>query len=100
MTFRVGQKVVCVDAASGDPARYFPCELIKGSIYTIQGFGEHSDHPGETGVHLCEIQNRWHQGHRESFNPARFRPLADRKSDIGFAHEILRKVSRKDRVSA
>jgi hypothetical protein len=29
-----------------------------------------------------------------------FRPIVEKKTDISFAHDILRKVSRKDRVRA
>jgi hypothetical protein len=87
MTFRVGQKVVCVDASGN--AQYV---MKEGDIFTIVGAGIHpscieldcrpiNDLPG-----AC------------SWRTSRFGPVVERKTDISFAHEILRKASKPARV--
>jgi hypothetical protein len=102
MTFHVGQKVVCIKrgswanefGAAGDEV--FPSF---GEVYTIRRI--------EDGrwLLLVEIVNRLREyGDGElgeaRFCASRFRPVVERKTDIGFAHEILRKVSRKHPVRA
>jgi hypothetical protein len=105
MTFRVGQKVVCVDdsATHTDGSR----ALIKGAIYTISWCGmyyhplirilcvrdDQIDGPF-LGVQLKEIGFR--RDDHSLFNglpfrAARFRPLIERKNqtDISFALDIL-----------
>lgn len=105
MTFRVGQKVVCVDDRPTDAAG--GKELERGKIYTVRWCGVW----GWPGVYKDEVCVRIEEVLRgaDEWNPScvdmpfgchRFRPIVERKSDIGFAHEILRKVTRKDRVSA
>ena len=88
MTFRVGQKVVCIDSSGG-------CEaygIFSGRIYTITNIGLWL---GKTlHVDVKEIPSRVPLGWRAT----RFRPVVERKTDISFAHEILRKAS--DRVRA
>lgn len=94
--FRVGQKVVCVDAANPPSGilsrRGLPdVTLVKGNIYTVTGVGLR--HPYDLTGFPCitvaeEPDPHFYWAHR-------FRPLVERKTDIGFAHEILRKVSRK-----
>lgn len=96
MTLHIGQKVVCVDASCIDSQKYYQPEIFVGAIYTIASFGEHSDFPGEQGVHLVEIPLRIPVGDREPFGAWRFRPIVEKKTDIGFAHEILRKITRKN----
>jgi hypothetical protein len=70
----------------------------KGVIYTIRAL--HEVH----GVRLAEIVNGefpYQEGVMECyFDPDRFRPIAGRKTDISFAHEILHAVSRKETVRA
>lgn len=99
MTFRVGQKVVCVDAKK----RFLiggMGTLTKGRIYTVRWVGEYR---GNICIRVEEI-HRPSGDDREDFDTPyqtiRFRPIVERKTDISFAHEILRKVSRKDRVLA
>ena len=91
MAFRVGQKVVCVDDR---PRAYRENPLVLGGIYTIAGLP--IEPSGEIGVFLVEVESSAPFG----FYPDRFRPIVEKKTDINFAHEILRKVSRKDRVRA
>lgn len=82
MTFRVGQKVVCVDASN--------CTLVEeGRIYTVTDVGPFLEVD-------CPPSSR---GCRRYF-PRRFRPLVERKTDIAIFNEILRKVSGKRRVEA
>jgi hypothetical protein len=104
MTFRVGQKVVCVDAratdASGDR------ELFKGAIYTIRWAGRY-DGPfpwvwGQFyGVRLEGLHrlDPWTPENSDlPFDAVRFRPVVERETDIRFAHEILRTASQKERA--
>jgi hypothetical protein len=87
MAFRVGQKVVCVDANSNDPRcgpgwRADP--LRNGAIYTIAGFG--TSKFGETCLLLEEAKNT--AMHQYGYHPRRFRPLTERSTEAGMA--ILR----------
>jgi hypothetical protein len=91
--FRVGQKVVCVDAKATHTANV--SEITEGSIYTIRAMrrddvwlGEITQRPVLQGGKVT----RWID---YPFKASRFRPLVTRKTDIGFAHEILRKVTKK-----
>lgn len=102
MAFRVGQKVVCVDDA---PPRFcdklhMPNWLTKGAQYTIR-----KSCP-EFGVHLFEVVNpiadffeKRGEGH---WDPARFRPLIEKKTETGMAilQEILDRESIEDRKPA
>ena len=84
MTFRVGQKVVCVD----DSPSFLngkPCPLRKRSVYEIRDMYRT---PDDEVLHLQVA------GFNPHFHHRRFRPIVDKKTDIGFAHEILRKASR------
>lgn len=95
--FRVGQKVVCIDSPTSDvrpPWREFP---RKGAVYTVRGDRPHF----EPSILLEEIISDvgW-DGYEAGFAARRFRPIVERKTDIGFAHEILRKVSRKQGADA
>lgn len=94
--FRVGQKVVCVDATN-PPADTMSVQdlpdvnLVKGNIYTVTAVGLR--HPYDlTGLPCITVAE---EPDLHFYWAHRFRPLVERKTDIGFAHEILRKVSRK-----
>ncbi len=101
MTFWIGQKVVCVDARLPRLARTLRWifgmgwPLIEGEIYTV----EHLAFVGNLPVViLAEVKNTpLLDG---AFWRRRFRPVAERKTDISAFHEILRKTSRKDLVPA
>lgn len=109
MNFRVGQKVVCVDAEAhgkylapglrpkrtSDPLH----GLTKGAIYTVR---ELTGYMGFPSIRLMEIRRPVSTNfHVEvGFANARFRPLIERKTDIGFAHEILRKHTKKQGADA
>lgn len=92
--FRIGQRVVCVDDSPGmfDGKSH----LKLRSVYTIRGFCENFH--GELGLLLEEVRPdlpRLRNGQERGFYVHRFRPIQERKTDIGFAHEILKKVTRK-----
>lgn len=93
--FRVGQKVVCVDAKFTNNLN-IP-ELIEGNIYTIKSF----DAVG--GVFLCEetlLPNWTSQKRNIGFSATRFRPIVSRPTSIEFAHKILRSVFSPTKESA
>ena len=90
--FRVGQKVVCVD---GKFPISHPCDPVEGEIYTVSGVGPFN---GFDCVTLFEVDPPI------DFHPwlkaSRFRPIVSRPTSIEFAHEILRKATRTDEVTA
>jgi hypothetical protein len=86
MTFRVGQKVVCVDATSG-PFTWLPGEApTEGAIYTVARLSI-SPLDGVALMELCEItrhkntEKNW--GHK-GYGQYRFRPVVENKSSISF----------------
>lgn len=92
--FRVGQKVVCVDA-SDQFNRKFP--VTKSKIYTIQAIVEAIDFKGDGGAcaflydlgrDVCPIM-----GEQMPFALRRFRPIVERKTDISVFTEMLRRES-------
>lgn len=86
MTFRVGQKVVCIDAKFRD----YPCPLREGAIYAVRGFNTGYDNGG-IGVLLEESQGGVRpSGEERGFYLDRFRPLIERSTDTGFA--ILKRL--------
>jgi hypothetical protein len=107
MAFRVGQKVVCVNAGDIDgvpQANGFwdeGEEIVEGQVYTIHSTFLHAC--GERLVRLVEVRRTPFSischGH-DGYAAERFRPVVDRKTDISFAHEILRKASRKQEADA
>jgi hypothetical protein len=86
MSFRVGQKVVCIDAAQFPGFRWHPDADIPrvGEVYTVTGIFQKD---GKPGVVLKEIKNveEVYSGYRAS----RFRPAVDRKTDISVFTKIL-----------
>lgn len=96
MAFRIGQKVVCVDAKGSDGIWYPGEEIEEGKVYTIHSVLTHPT-KGNPLVRLQELKRVpecmevW--GH-DGYGAYRFRPAVERKTDISFAHEILRKASK------
>lgn len=84
--FRVGQKVVCVDADQSQG-------LIAGNIYTVKSKGTCCNRPG---VFLVEF----HSGRADiPFYAYRFRPLVEKKTNIEIFTRILNSVNgREERV--
>jgi hypothetical protein len=101
MAFRVGQKVVCVNAEPDTPAGYEWLYngdmdgLTKGDVYTIRRITK-TRRPGYgafDGIRLCEIVRK---GNDPAYFAARFRPAVERKTDTGFA--ILTEILNGQRV--
>jgi len=94
MTFRIGQPVVCIKAGGWR-------DLVLGetgpSFHQQLTIREMDDGPPGLTLRFEEIVNpilRYRECDCEcSFNAAWFRPLIKKATDIGFAHEILRKTS-------
>jgi hypothetical protein len=94
MTFRVGQRVVCV--ADDFPSRRPGLLPSKGEIYTVRSvYDEHFQGIGwRKAVLLHEIVNAPQEyktlGHHEAgFLASRFRPLAERKQKTDIS-ELLK----------
>lgn len=93
--FRVGQKVVCVDAETWDGG-HFDAEqpLVVGRVYTVASVGR--THFGDHGISLVENRRRIFP----FFGARRFRPVVERKTDISIFHEIARKATKRKPVNA
>jgi len=76
--FRVGMKVACID----NPSRI----LKKNDVYTVQQIFSLD---GKTG--LCFVESNY----PKPFDAAYFRPAVERPTSISFAHEILRKATKR-----
>ena len=104
--FRVNQKVVCVDDRFGKRwhQRGILQRPIKGRVYTVRDVGIYNFAVGPMpSLRLEEIINPiidWDDGDTSeiAFHAGRFRPAVERKTDISFAHEILRKASKRVRA--
>jgi hypothetical protein len=86
MTFHIGQKVVCVDAA----VRERPCSLKKDNIYTITN----------TGIFLSDAwvavaEARPADG-SIGFYADRFRPVVEKKTDISMFTALLNQKQHAD----
>jgi hypothetical protein len=100
MMFRPGQKVVCVGTANPSHINYGEAVPEKGKVYTVRDIALR-DGPA---LRLIEIVNPAHL-YLEAFedcwfDQAGFRPAVDRKTDISFAHEILREASKRETLPA
>lgn len=97
-SFRIGQKVVCVDTWPSDLSLGYGDEAgpVRGGIYTIRNFD--TDLYGQSACRLVEIKNKRRQytnekGKRvmweQSFYTHRFRPLVEKKTDISIFTKML-----------
>ena len=94
MTFRVGQKVVCIETwvrRNGVGDEIGP---VAGEIYTIRDIGFlNPAAPDVVAVLLAEIRNAVHDyvdGRGETcFAAHRFRPVVERKTDISIFTQML-----------
>jgi hypothetical protein len=93
MTFRIGQKVVCIDAQCAAGFDWYGFPPTEGAVYTVAGFGRNPVY-GHEVIKIAELGHPW------GYKPRRFRPVVERKTDISFAHEILRKASKPARAPA
>jgi len=97
MTFRVGQKVVCVNDMFDHPSwQFVPNRPVAGQVYTIRQITEFNftSEPNAAAVYLGELVNPIHSwrynGHRECpFAVERFRPLVSRTTDISALKALL-----------
>ncbi len=81
MAFRVGQKVVCVDASPGFYAKS-PCSLREGEVYTIERIDDDPAHLNGAGLYV--------DGDRVcQWSCKRFRPVVERKTDISIFTKML-----------
>lgn len=106
MSYRIGQRVVCI--YDGAWAIYgHEATPVCGHVYTIRGISTEST--SGMAFLLEEIRNKpdlYTDRKRRAvfkeklFRAERFRPLTERKTDISFAVEILRKTTRKRSVDA
>lgn len=101
MTFRVGQKVVCVETWSPTAGQGYGDEVgpIEGQIYTIRAIGcFNSSYPGMLLCRLHEIINPvrdYAEGRDEgAFGAFRFRPIVNRKTDISTFTRMLTPTKR------
>jgi hypothetical protein len=97
MTFRTGQKVVYVGAKISiwrqiERALHPYVTPQKDVVYTVAN--TYATPCGVLMIELLELPSPADDYWSAGFNSCVFRPVVDRKTDIGFAHEILRKASK------
>lgn len=95
MTFRVGQKVVCIEDNFQNPSYGVPQTLPKkGDVYTIRcvEIGTCGDYGEEQlGLRFCElIFPPTSCGHEFSFAARCFRPIVERKTSIEIFQRMLK----------
>lgn len=95
MTFRIGQKVVCIDDGSRAGHIWGGDLLYRNKIYTVTGFWRCED---GLGLILREAKN--HEEFGQSYDARRFRPAVDRPTDISVFTEILRTTKAPERALA
>lgn len=90
--FRIGQKVVCVDASCTSSLGWFPgSEPKRGRVYTVRSIGIARNH--EPGIRLSELTlttGRPGALQQDAYYRARrFRPAVERKTDISIFRKML-----------
>lgn len=85
MTFRVGQKVVCVDNKPHKGCAFLGDRPVEGEIYTVRKTGLTSWIDGRPGILVAEIRNL----HDACFWADRFRPVVEKKTDISIFEAML-----------
>lgn len=91
--FRIGMKVVCVDAKDSNLGWSWDSLLEEGKVYTVRevkkahfpGVGEYEGVRLEGVVRECMFDTPYFSH--------RFRPVVEKKTDISWAEEILRRES-------
>lgn len=104
MTFQIGQKVVCIARPT---ERALGGEIYPdvGEVYTVRDIRSSIRWGGDFVIRLNEIRNperRYKNGEFTEcwFRSTRFRPVAERKTDITVFTEILRRASKPARAPA
>lgn len=87
MTFRVGQKVVCVDDSAGEFSYLFsdPDRLVLNKIYEIERI--YDDQLGYSLVALIGVSLNCYP--KNGWRSSRFHPLVERKTDISVFTKML-----------
>lgn len=86
--FYVGQKVVCVDASPGRETG--EVHLTKGKIYLIEGFDARRNDDDKPGLLLAGVPHTIFDGPIPvGWDPNRFRPITEKKTDISIFTEML-----------
>lgn len=102
MTFRVGQKVVCVDAR---PTNIFGLSVLEsGRVYTVRWvglWGYAARRPNQLCIRLEEIDRGEDPGAPHMieifdmpFRATRFRPVVEKKTDISVFTAMLNQKQR------
>jgi hypothetical protein len=103
MAFRVGQKVVCVDDKPRPGANPRMDGLSKGQVYTVQRIGI-DNFWAEPVLWLVEIRRELQPGFQRfgevGYDPRRFRPVVEKKTDISIFEAMLKRapVKHEERV--
>lgn len=91
--FKIGQKVVCVNAQrlGGYPYESYP---VEGNVYTVRGFLVIPDpDDNRERIYLEEIVNGtcmyWEGLIEKAFGVERFRPIVSRKTSIEIFQRML-----------
>jgi hypothetical protein len=96
MTFRVGQKVVCIDEPHASQMAKWPGSNWpeKGAVYTIRAINVW---PDEKLLRFEELDNRHFEGVLSQIEPGfsakHFRPVVENKADISIFKRILNSVN-------
>lgn len=91
MAFRIGQKVEYIGGLRihgnevGMPIPHMRTPYTVANVYELDGWSM---------IELVELPYPGSDIYYPGFNARGFRPIVENKTDIGFAHEILRKASR------
>lgn len=84
--FKVGQKVVCVDASPTTSG--LRCALTEGFVYTVSGI-EDFELQGVGGIYVAEATGIDDAFHHPAFRITRFRPAVERKTSIEIFTKML-----------
>ena len=105
--FRIGQKVVCVNAERARLRGVSPAligaeaHLVVGATYHIRAVD--LTHPNDPELLPCVLLEEFKNGHQDAPVWAhRFRPIVEKKTDTGMAilREILERETINDRAPA
>lgn len=89
MNFRIGQKVVCIRDGASRYTGHGGGPLKRGAIYTIK-----CTRIGSWDVQVVDLVEVTPGPFHDGFDPERFRPVVERKTDTGFA--ILEEIRQRE----
>lgn len=98
--FKVGDVVTCVEAGNLNPENggIWDAPLVVGGVYTVAQVGGKSWIDGRPSLWLIEVSNICPISGDVGFLACRFRLI--KPPSIEWAHEIVRKVGKRGKVSA